>query len=137
MKIATTIDQRNALKGIVLSVRQDDGTWRCFEDGDTLPVVQVTDEQRQAEVLATYDAALMAHYNAVAAQRNYDSYVTVTMRAGYAGPFQAEALAFAQWMDGCNVAGYTLIQEVKAGTKQLPTIEAFIVGLPQMVWPDR
>lgn len=103
--------------------------------GDDMPVFEPTPEQQQAALVKSYDEALTAHFNRVAGERNYDSLVTATMRAGYEGPFKAEALAFAQWMDGCNIAGYALIAEVMAGTKPLPTIEEYLSSLPPMVWP--
>lgn len=108
---------------------------RIYYLGDEVPVVPVDLAFEQEALLAQYDAALMAHYDRVAGARNYDSYISATMRAGYEGPFQAEGTAFAQWMDGCNVLGYQLIADVKAGRKPLPTIDAFIAGLPAMVWP--
>jgi hypothetical protein len=89
----------------------------------------------QAQLLSQYTAALDAHLDAVAQQRRYDNRITCAVRAGYPGPFQAEGSAFAAWMDSCNAQGYQLLASVLAGTTPLPTVEAFIAGLPPMVWP--
>ena len=66
-----------------------------------------------------------------------DNRITCALRAGYPGPFQAEGQAFALWMDACNLAAYTLLAEVQAGTRPLPeTAQVLIVALPPMMWPE-
>ena len=66
-----------------------------------------------------------------------DNRITCTLRAGYPGPFQAEGQAFALWMDACNLAAYTLLAEVQAGTRPLPkATQVLIEALPPMVWPE-
>lgn len=90
----------------------------------------------EEEVLAGYIAALDAHMDAQAQTRRYDNRVTCSLRAGYPGPFQAEGLAFATWMDSCNALGYQVLAEVQAGQRPTPTIEEFIQMLPALVWPE-
>jgi len=97
---------------------------------DPAPVV-LTQEQE----IAKYEAALDAHLDSVAQQHRYRDRVTFSLRAGYPGPYQAEGIAFAQWMDACNVQAFTLLGKVLAHTAQLPTIEDFIAGLPVFVKP--
>ena len=48
----------------------------------------------------------------------------------------AEGIAFATWMDNCYMTGQTIMAEVQAGTRPLPTVEEFIAALPEMVWPE-
>lgn len=87
--------------------------------------------------VADFDAALTRHLDATAQARRYDNRITCALRAGYPGPFQAEGQAFALWMDACNLAAYTLLAEVQAGTRQLPeTTQVLIEALPPMVWPE-
>ena len=87
--------------------------------------------------VADFDAALTRHLDATAQARRYDNRITCALRAGYPGPFQAEGQAFALWMDACNLAAYTLLAEVQAGTRQLPeTTQVLIEALPHMVWPE-
>jgi len=88
------------------------------------------------DVVALFDAALTAHLDNTAKQRRYDNRITCAVRAGYAGPFQAEGAAFALWMDTCNALAYQMLAAVQAGTAPIPeSPQAFIDTLPAMVWP--
>lgn len=99
------------------------------------PATPEESAQAVADLVAVYDDALSAHFDAVARQRNYSGRNTAALRAGYPGPFQAEGIAFAQWMDSCNLIGYQLLADVQAGTRALPTVEEFIASLPPISWP--
>lgn len=90
----------------------------------------------QDELLASYQQALDELFNSTAQARRYDSRVTCALRAGYPGPFQAEGLAFAQWMDACNALGYQLMAEVLGGQRPMPTVPEFLAMLPPMEWPQ-
>lgn len=86
--------------------------------------------------IEVFDAALVAHLDATARERRYDNRITCALRAGYPGPFQAEGIAFASWMDQCNALAYQLLAEVVAGTRPLPSSpQALIDMMPPMVWP--
>lgn len=85
--------------------------------------------------LADYDKALVAYLDAVAKSRNYDDRISCAVRAGFPGPFQAEGIAFATWMDTCNQIGYSILADFQAGNIQQPTIAEVIDSLPPMVWP--
>lgn len=85
---------------------------------------------------ADFDAALTAHLDATAQTKRYDNRITCMVRAGFAGPFQAEGQAFAAWGDTCNAFAYALMAEVLAGTAPMPASTAdFVAMLPEMVWP--
>ena len=89
------------------------------------------------EQIAVFDAALVAHLDATARERRYDNRVTCALRAGYPGPFQAEGIAFAAWMDQCNALAYNLLAEVIAGTRPMPdSAQALIDLMPAMEWPS-
>lgn len=97
-------------------------------------------EPRPAEVIMAmkvrdYEATLDAHLDSVARQHRYDNRFTFALRAGYEGPYKAEGVAFAQWMEACNTSFYTLLQEVTAGTRSRPTMAEFIASLPAFVKP--
>lgn len=83
-----------------------------------------------------YVAALEAHYDSVAQSKRYDNRLTFALRAGYPGPYQAEALVFAQWMDNCNAMAYQYMLDVEAGKLERPTIEAMIEMLPNIEFSD-
>lgn len=90
-----------------------------------------------ALTIQKFDTWLTRHLDKVANQKRYDGRVTCALRAGYPGPFQAEGIAFALWMDTCNYQAYQLMSAVLAGTKELPSSEeAFLSEFPQMVWPE-
>lgn len=108
--------------------------------------VLMSDEERQAvadewnaalqPTIADFDKALTAHLDKTAQARRYDNRITCMVRAGFAGPFQAEAVAFAQWADACNAQAYVLLAQLQAGAVALPkTTQEFIDMLPAMVWP--
>lgn len=82
-----------------------------------------------------YEAALTNLYDQVAQSRHYDSRITCSLRAGYPGPFQAEGIAFAQWMDECNALGYALMAKVLAGEMAPPTVNELLALMPEMAWP--
>lgn len=75
-------------------------------------------------------------FNAVAQAKSYDNRITCALRAGYPGPFQAEGMAFAQWMDACNALVYQMLAQVRAGTMVMPSsVEEALSLLEPMVWP--
>jgi hypothetical protein len=120
-------------KLVELAPLQVEGVWT-----QRWQVVAATAEDLQANAAALqaeYDAELEKHFDTTAQARRYRDRITCSLRAGYPGPFQAEGLAFAQWMDECNAFGYQLLGAVLAGNEPLPTKEAFIAALPAINWP--
>lgn len=98
-----------------------------------------TVEAKAARSLAALESSLIStlndHLDAVAGERRYDSRFTCSLRAGFTGPFQAEGIAFAAWMDQCNLVGYTIMAEVKAALRPVPTPAELIAAMPVIVWP--
>lgn len=88
------------------------------------------------EIQLALTDVLNAHLDSVAGQRRYDSRFTCALRAGFPGPFQAEGLAFAAFMDACNMVGYTMMKRAKAGEIPVPTDAELIAAMPAMVWPQ-
>lgn len=106
-------------------------------------IVDLDEDQVLAnQVLATkslieqFDTALMNLFEETAKSKKYDSRVTCALRAGYPGPFQAEGIAFATWMDGCNALAYQILSECQAGTRPIPvSVEEFLAEFPAITWP--
>lgn len=89
----------------------------------------------QAALINSYDQALTDHLDAKARERRYDNRITCALRAGFAGPFHAEGVAFAQWMDACNAAAYQIMSDVMANLRPIPTVSEFLGELPALTWP--
>ena len=104
-------------------------------DANGFPTLQDTPPPTQAEIIAQYESALDAHIDSVAHQYRYQDRFSFATRAGYVGPYQSEAIAFAQWMDSCNVQAFALLESVIAGEIEMPSIEEFIAALPEFVLP--
>lgn len=125
---------------VTIGTREDDRFFYVTEDlqGAELRIINTpkSPEQVFAIRVQMYTAALESHYDKTAQDRKYDNRYTCALRAGYAGPFQAEGIAFAQWMDACNAQCYTMLEQVQAGAIPLPTIEEVIAGLPELTWPS-
>jgi hypothetical protein len=117
-----------------------EGKW-VYVDGQFIDLAPSMAQER-LEALAALapdlDAALVKHFDAAAAQKLYDSRITCVMRAGYAGPYQAEAIAFATWMDDCTASAYQQLQEYESHDKPArKAVQAIIDTLPAMDWPDQ
>lgn len=111
----------------------------AWQDGAWVidPVLQAEiAAQEQSDLIKRYEAALDAHLDSVARAHRYTDRFTFALRAGYPGPYQSEGAAFATWMDACNVQSFSLLQQVLEGQESLPSLEAFISGLPAFVLPE-
>ena len=108
---------------------QADGK-RIVSDSDGAPTLADPEPPTQVQVIASYERALDAHFDAVARSYRYDSRFTFALRAGYRGPYFEEASAFALWMDECNVAAFARLQRVLDGQEPTPTVEGFLADLP-------
>lgn len=104
----------------------------------TWAVIDLTADELPAAVqkfIKPYQDAMDALFDRTAQAKQYDDRKTCALRAGYVGPFQTEGTAFAQWMDGCYALGYQIIEEVKAGQREIPSVGEFLALLPVMTWP--
>ena len=111
----------------------DPATQQCrFVDGAW---AVETPSRSDADIIKELTAALESHYDTEAQKKNYDNRFTCALRAGYAGPFQAEGVAFATWMDSCNAYGYQVIADVKGGKRTVPTAAELLAELPTIEWP--
>jgi hypothetical protein len=89
-----------------------------------------------AQAIANLGRALATHLDAAAAARGYDSIHTAALRAAYPGPFAAEGLAYAQWMDACNAVAASILAAVNEKRRPLPSAVELIAELPQIALPD-
>lgn len=133
----TTYRYTNATNEVV-HVIDDDGVSRSSTLASALPewVEVLPYVPSQSELIAAYTEALTRHLDKTAQSRRYDDRITCMARAGFAGPFQAEATAFAIWADTCNALGYQILEEVLGGQRPMPTVQGFLDLLPPMEWPQ-
>lgn len=113
------------------------------QDGVTVTVAEqekaalvIAAQQAQQLMIAQFDAALTNHLDQTAQAKRYDNRISCALRAGYDGPFKAEGVAFAAWMDTCNASAYKKMAAVLSGQEQIPTVDEFIASLPAIVWPE-
>ena len=94
----------------------------------------LTPEEQQAALIKSYDSSLTLYFDSKAKEKNYDNRISCSVRAGYPGPFQAEGLAFATWMDTCNAICYQILADVQAGLRPIPTFEEVTLEFPTLIW---
>lgn len=109
--------------------------WEIVDlDAETIAANQAAAQQA---LIAQYNAALDKHLDTTAQSKRYTDRFTCAIRAGFQGPYQAEGLAFGQWMDTCNQLAYQMLAEIEAGTRPMfASTDEFIAALPPMVWPQ-
>jgi len=104
------------------------------------PSIIITAEQKRAEqqsvLLNSFRVAVQSLLDAKAQEKQYDNGFTVASYVVSTNPiWKAEAEAFVAWRDA--VWGYALaeLDKVQSGTREIPTLEAFLEELPPFEWP--
>jgi hypothetical protein len=97
-------------------------------------VVLANQQQAFQQKLKQFDDALVNLFEEQAKSKRYDSRITFMVRAGFPGPYQAEAIKFATWVDSCNVFAYKYLEDVVSGIKPIPTLDEFLSSLPELIW---
>lgn len=96
-----------------------------------MPLIKIKPKTETVdEAVGRYEKALDAHLDAVAQANRFKDRHSLALRAGYASAYQPLGLAFAQWMDTCNVQAYQRLQRVLDGQDSMPTVEQFLGDLP-------
>ena len=73
---------------------------------------------------------MQAHLDATAQADDWDSIYTAALRASFAGPYQANGIAYATWMDACWLRCHEVEAEVLAGKRAVPSADELIGLLP-------
>ncbi len=89
----------------------------------------------EAEIQAQLTAAVQAYMDSTAQTRGYDNIHTACSYSNSTDHiFAAEGQACLQWRDKVWRKCYTLLDEVKAGTRGIPTVEELVAELPVLEW---
>lgn len=99
-----------------------------------MSIIKIDKAKATQFLIATYEAELDRHLDAVAQADRWRDRFTFAARASYPNPWQQKAIAFGTWMDTCNILAYELLLKVEAGSVPAPTIEEFIAGLPEFTY---
>lgn len=110
------------------------GEWVQLDKSTEENPIQEEPNETVGQTVARYEAALDAHLDSVARSYRYDNRFTFALRAGYAGVYHDEGVAFAVWMDTCNIQSYELMEKVIRGEAEMPTVSEFIALLPEFVF---
>lgn len=103
-----------------------EATARCnnFIPGDW--VEPKTPEQ----IIADLKNAVQAHLDATAQADDWDNIYTASLRASFAGPYQARGVKYAKWMDACWLRCHEIEAQVFSGQRAVPTPDELIAALP-------
>lgn len=101
----------------------------------------ISAEQKAAEAHASlqsaYTAAIQAHLDATARERQYDGIQTaITYRDDPNSQFSAEGHALFIWRSAVWTYSTAELAKVLAGERERPSVEALIAELPEFVWPN-
>ncbi|PRD42143.1 hypothetical protein C5748_18520 [Phyllobacterium phragmitis] len=101
----------------------------------------VTTEDKAAAQLAslqaTYSATIQAHLDAMARERDYDDIERATTYRGDKNPlYAAEGQALFDWRSDVWTYATAELEKVKAGSREIPTVDAFLLELPVFEWPE-
>ena len=71
-----------------------------------------------------------------AIERNYDSILSLcTYATSPTAKFSDEGQAGIVWRDEVWAKGYSILADVEAGTRSIPTADELLAELPDFVWP--
>lgn len=82
-----------------------------------------------------YEAALETMLDEKAQERTWKDCMSARAAAGYPSSFQPEGIAFVVWWTGCWEMAHSILAEVQAGTRTIPTVEEFLAEMPELVLP--
>lgn len=92
--------------------------------------------ERANQTRAALTAVINAHVEEAARGRDYNDAAAL---AGYANStvpsWAAEAQAFVSWRDQVWITAYSMLAEVEAGTRGIPSETELLEALPDITWP--
>src|SRR3970040_1597134 len=130
-------------QGNVVAYGPDDDNYEpTVPLGYTLSIVDVLPSitKSHAQIIQDLERAFDLHLDAVAEAKGYkrEGVRPSASCIGYAGfpnRYQAEGIAFGQWVADCCAVANQIQADAVAGLRPIPTETELIAALPVMVWP--
>lgn len=103
-------------------------------DWSSLSTAATKAEAAKAELQSTFEAQVQSHLDAAAKAGGYDNIMTAVSYADEpaVAKFQADGEAFRAWRSQVWAYAYQALVDVTAGTRETPTLDAFIAELPAL-----
>lgn len=109
---------------------------RIVADESGYPVLADPPPPTPEQIIASMTAAVQAHMDTRARERNYDGILSLCTYAASVNPkFAAEGQAGVEWRDAVWAKCYEVLADVQAGTRPTPNAEQLIAELPGFTWP--
>jgi len=107
------------------------------EDAIAAGVPQNIIDQAIAQAqLASFTADVQRHLDSTARARGYDGILSLCSYAASDQPrFGAEGKAGVAWRDAVWAACIEIVDTVRSGQRQVPTLSELIAELPAIAWP--
>ncbi|TCL70529.1 hypothetical protein [Rhizobium sp. BK251] len=103
-----------------------------YQNGEfSAPAVAV-----RVPTISNYQIAIQSLIDTTALTKQFNDGVTLASYKDSTNPvWAAQAGTFIAWRDNVWQHAYSELAKVQAGEREQPTIEAFLLELPEMVWP--
>ncbi|OWV94432.1 hypothetical protein ATY81_12570 [Rhizobium sp. R72] len=84
-----------------------------------------------------YQSSVQALVDQTARSRRYNNGDSLASYVASTNPaWKAEAQAFVAWRDAVWQYAYSELAKVQAGEREQPSIDDFLLELPEIVWPN-
>lgn len=110
---------------------------RIVADEAGRPVLADPPPPNTEQTIAQYTAGVQQHLDAFARTRNYDGILSAATYATSQVPkFKDEGQYAVEARDATWAKCYEIINDVKSGNREMPTIDELIAELPVLQWPN-
>lgn len=106
-------------------------------DGQLAYVKEELPDLTPEPTLQDYQSAVQSMVDETARSKLFNDGVTMaSYAASTVGPWAAQAQAFIAWRDNVWQYAYSELSKVQAGEREQPSIEDFLLELPEIIWPE-
>jgi hypothetical protein len=104
-----------------------------MQPGDRLATAAEIAAYDAEKTAAAMEAAVDAFMDSKARAKGFRDRHSFALRAGIPGSsWHAQALVFGAWMDAVNDYCYQVLEDCKAGTRTVPTVDELLAELPML-----